>query len=112
MTLPSADRAVVETAKVRDYLLSLQHPIGRAKARLFHALGFTQADWPKLQQALWDLARSGEAELVEANAFGQKYVVRGILQGPSRGAAIVTVWIVLQGETVPRFVTAYPGASS
>lgn len=91
MTLPGADRAVVEAAKVRDYLLSLQHPIGRAKARFFHALGFTEADWPKLQEALQDLARSGEAEPAEANAFGQKYLVRGILQGPRQGVAIVTV---------------------
>lgn len=86
MTLPGADRAVVEAAKVRDYLLSLQHPIGRAKARFFHALGFTEADWPKLQEALQDLARSGEAEPAEANAFGQKYLVRGILQDPGRGS--------------------------
>jgi len=80
--LSAADRAVVEPAKVRGYLLSLQHPIGRAKAHFFQTLGFTQADWSKLQQALRELARSGEAELGEANAFGQKYAVRGILQGP------------------------------
>jgi hypothetical protein len=112
VTLPGADRAVVEAVKVRGYLLSLQHPIGRAKARFFQALGFTEADWPKLQEALRNLARNGEAEPAEANAFGQKYVVRGILEGPRRGTAIVTVWIVLQGEAIPRFVTAYPGASS
>ena len=112
MPLPNGDRAVVEAAKVRDYLLSLQHPIGRAKARFFHALGFTEVDWPKLQKALQNLARSGEAEPAETNAFGQKYLVRGILQGPSREAAIVTVWIVHHGEAIPRFVTAYPGAST
>ncbi len=85
MTLPGADRAVVEAAKVRDYLLSLQHPIGRANARFFHALGFTQAEWPKLQQALRDLARSGEAEPGEANAYGQKYVVRVPFRDPIEG---------------------------
>jgi hypothetical protein len=109
--LPSADRAVIEPAKIRDYLLSPEHPIGRAKAHFFHTLGFRQADWPRLQEALQALARSADADLGEANAFGQKYVVRGILQGPTRAADTVTVWIVLQGESVPRFVTAYSGES-
>jgi hypothetical protein len=39
-----------------------------------------------------------------------KYVVRGTLNGPSGEAAdVITVWIVLDGESAPRFVTAYPG---
>ena len=38
--MPHADRAVVEDAKVRDYLLSPVHPIGRFKSVLFLALGF------------------------------------------------------------------------
>lgn len=112
MKLAAADRAVIEPAKVRDYLLSSEHPIGRAKAHFFRALGFTQAEWPELQEALLTLARTGDAELGDANSFGQKYVVRGILQGPSHSADTVTVWIVLHGEAVPRLVTAYSGASS
>jgi hypothetical protein len=51
--------------------------------------------------------------LGDANAFGQKYVIHGILQGPNgRGAFTVSVWIVLNGEAFPRFVTAYPGETS
>ena len=53
--------AIVSADKLRDYLLSSVHPIGRYKS------------------------------------------------GPNgRSAGIVTVWIILIGETVPRFVTAYP----
>ena len=112
MNLPSADRAIVETAKVRDYLLSSEHPIGRAKAHFFHSLGFRQEQWSELQEALLALGRTGDATLGEANAFGQKYMVRGILRGPSgRTADTLTVWMVLHGEAVPRFVTAYPGAT-
>lgn len=112
MNLPGADRAIVETAKVRDYLLSAEHPIGRAKAPFFHALGFSQEQWSELQEALLALGRTGDATPREPNAFGQKYLVRGILRGPrGRTADTLTVWIVLHGEAVPRFVTAYPGAS-
>jgi hypothetical protein len=41
--LPNPDRAVVDDAKVRDYLLSPSHPVGRFKAVFFAALGFSQA---------------------------------------------------------------------
>ena len=43
--LPNADRATIEPSKVRDYLLSPAHPIGRFKAAVFAALGYTQDDW-------------------------------------------------------------------
>ena len=47
-----------------------------------------------------------------ASPYGQKYEVGGFLQGPTgREAPVVTVWIVLRGEDVPRLVTAYPRAT-
>lgn len=110
MQLPNAERAVVDGAKVRDYLLSPDHRVGRSKARCFGALGFTQGAWPALRDALVALAREGEAERGETSVFGQKYVVRGNMLGPAgRTAEVVTVWILLRGEDTPRFVTAYPG---
>lgn len=46
----------------------------------------------------------------EKTEFGQKYEVRGVITGPqNRPVELVTVWIVLSGEEVPRFITAYPG---
>jgi hypothetical protein len=110
MVLPGAERAVVDAAKVRDYLLSHEHPIGRFKAVFFESLGYVQADWSRLQVDLLDLCRSGDAVEGQASPFGRKYEVRGSLKGPfGRQAEIVTVWVVLVGEDVPRFVTAYPG---
>ncbi len=110
MKLPNAERAVVDPAKVRDYLLSPEHRDGRSKARFFSALGFTRDDWALLQGALLGVAGDGVAERAEATVFGQKHVVRGIVRGPAgRAAAVATVWIVLRGEDVPRLVTAYPG---
>ena len=64
----------------------------------------------RFSDALLAVARDGDAEPGEASVFGQKYVVRGIVRGPAgRAAAVVTAWIVLRGEDVPRLVTAYPG---
>ncbi len=110
MVLPQADHAIVEEAKVRDYLLSREHPVGRFKAVFFEALGYSQADWSRLQTDLLDLCRHVDAIEGQASQFGRKYEVRGTLKGPSgRQAQVVTVWVVLMGEDAPRFVTAYPG---
>lgn len=110
MRLPGSDRAVVDPAKVRDYLLSPEHPVGRTKARFFAALGFTRSAWPVFRAVLLDVAASGEAVPTPATSHGQKYEVHATIHGPSgREARIVTVWIVLSGEDFPRLVTAYPG---
>ncbi len=60
MKLPAAERAVIAPAKIRDYRLSTSHPVGRFKAPFFASLGYTIANWPRLEE---DLAVSGDAEL-------------------------------------------------
>lgn len=112
MKLPGAERAVVDPTKVRDYLLSPEHPVGRHKARFFSALGFECAAWPALHGTLLEVAREGDASEGDASLYGRKYEVHGTIQGPAgRTAEIVTVWITLVGEDIPRFVTAYPGGT-
>ena len=110
MRIPNADRAVVEDAKVRDYLLSPTHPVGRFKAAFFVAVGFSAEQWELLRDALLDLARAGDATPGQPSPFGRKFEIRGILRGPSgRQADLVTVWMVSNGQDFPHFVTAYPG---
>lgn len=100
---------MIDESKVRDYLLSPSHPVGRFKAAFFAAFGFTHDAWLELSRGLARLAAEGEAMKTETTAFGQKYEVRGNLTSPSgRSVSVVTVWIVRVGETVPRFVTAFP----
>ena len=113
MRLPNADRAVVDSRKVRDYLLAMDHPVGRAKAQFFRALGFDRRTWAALQGALQRHATDGEAEEQPRTQYGQKFVVRGILQGPSGATApLVTVWIVVREDEAPRLITAYPGENT
>ena len=52
MKIPNADRAIVEATKLRDYLLSPSHPVGRFKAPFFTALGYSQDQWPRLEADL------------------------------------------------------------
>ena len=108
--LPNAELAVVEPAKVRDYLLSASHPVGRFKAAVFFALGYAADDWQVLQMDLLSLAHTGEARPGQDSPFGQKFEVSGILRGPSgRQATFTTVWLVQVGSGIPRFITAFPG---
>ena len=110
MRLPDADRAVVEEVKVRDYLLSSTHPVGRFKSVFFVALGFSSEQWSLLRDALLGLARTGVATPGQASPFGTKFEIRAKLAGPSgRQADVVTVWMVSTGQDFPHFVTAYPG---
>jgi hypothetical protein len=107
--LPNAERAIVDEAKVRDYLLSPSHPVGRFKAAFFWALGFSADDWRSLSEALLTIGRSGEVNEGQASPFGQKFEIRASLTGPSgRQATIVTVWMVSNGRDFAHFVTAFP----
>jgi hypothetical protein len=108
--IPFAERAVVEGEKVREYLLSATHPVGRFKAAFFSLLGYTDEKWPELQRDLLQIAVRGDAVQGKFSRFGNKYEVPAILTGPSgRSAAVLTVWIVRHGEEIPRLVTAMPG---
>ena len=108
--LPNAANVIIETSKVRDYLLSPIHPVGRFKCAVFTALGYTQEDWEVLARDLRQLALSDEVTLGQSSPYGQKYEVNGKLTGPNgRVGHFVTVWLVKPADLLPRLVTAYPG---
>ncbi len=108
MKLPNFENAIVPPEKLRDYILSSAHPIGRFKSVFFRGLGYSAETYERLESDIRALLVA-EAELAEANKFGSKYLVRGSLSGPNgRSGLIVTVWIIISGEDAPRFVTAYP----
>ncbi len=110
MLLPNAARAVVDPPKIRDYLLSHQHPDGRAKAVVFERCGYRRASWEVLQADLLAIATSAQAIVAGRSRHGRKYLVTAKLRGPAgRDLFLMTVWIVRWGEDFPRFVTAYPG---
>ena len=110
MLLPNPERAIVDPAKVRDYLLSHEHPDGRAKAAAFERYGYRRSSWEVLQRDLSALALSADAISLGRSTHGQKYLLSARIMGPfGRALFLRTVWIVRWGEDFPRFVTAYPG---
>lgn len=113
MKLPDVERAVVDGRKLRDYLLSTSHPIGRFKAAFFIGLGYSRSSWQELANDLRGLAMTGNAAPAGESPYGRKFEVRGTLEGPTgRRATVVTVWIIPRVGEPPRLITAYPGAES
>jgi len=108
MRLPRGDQAVIDSRKLTDYCLSLEHDDGQHKARLFQELlGLTQGNAELLIDALKKAAASGDAVKGRADRYGQRYVVDFEFAGPSGKAMLRSAWIVPRGERVPRLVTCY-----
>ena len=59
-----------------------------------------------------ELTSPAPSELAESMPEGQLFTIRAILNGPNgQSAVVLSVWFVRTVGGVPRFVTAYPGAS-
>jgi hypothetical protein len=108
MKLPRADRVQIDDRKVREYLLSQTHPVGRFKARVFAAVGFHEATARAFVAELRRIAESGEVDETEDTEFGRKYTVPGELRGPSGVTQVVTVWFRETRREDVRLVTVRP----
>ena len=109
MKLPNGDQAVVEQAKICEYLLNPAHRFGASKARFFAEFGFTLDAWELLALALKEHGRDNEVAKSKQTGFGPRYEVEGELGAPDgRRPRIRTVWQVDAGEITPRLITAHP----
>jgi hypothetical protein len=106
--LPHHDRVEIDIRKVRDYLLSPLHPVGRFKARVFKALGFDVATVEAFVAEVRRIASEDDVSEVEDFEFGRKYTVPGELRGPIGSARVLTVWIEDSGREGVRLVTIRP----
>jgi hypothetical protein len=107
--LPYADHAVVEQGKICDDLLSGSHPVGRFKARVFLALGYTIEGWSRLRDDLLHHGRTGMVRRIESNPYGMKVVISANLKGPNgTSRQFCTVWLIPDSSIQPRLITAFP----
>jgi len=82
LKLPHAELALIDTEKLRDYLLSPSHPVGRFKAPVFQAMGYTQDRWEQLSVDLREQHVASDVNEVVETAHGRKYIIRANLKGP------------------------------
>lgn len=100
---------LVSEAKVCDYLLNADHPLGKAKAAFFSHFGFEADQYVALLKAV--LAHPDDNAVVEvrASAYGLSSIVECRLKTPDgRDPCIRSVWFLENGSTIQRLVTAYP----
>ncbi|MEZ5513081.1 MAG: hypothetical protein R3F58_04335 [Steroidobacteraceae bacterium] len=85
------NEAVIPLEKLRDYLLSTSHPIGRYKSAFFRALGYSADNVSTLELNLRALLHA-EIGPPQATEYGLKFAAVGTIQGPvGRSARIVSV---------------------
>jgi hypothetical protein len=109
MKLPAGETAFVPKEKIKEYLLSLTHPVGYSKAIFFREIGYNESNYELLEEALLDIARNSEVVEIENMTFGSKYVLEGSINSPLNIIKIIrTVWIVEVNHPRPRFITGYP----
>ena len=109
MKVPNAENAIIDPQKLVNYILSTAHPLGRFKAGFFSRLGYSSEEWQQFERHLREQVLTQDVTAVETSRYGQKFIIEGALTGPTgETVQIIAVWVILDGETVPRFVTAYP----
>lgn len=103
------EKAYVPIAKLKDYLLSETHSVGKSKAKFLRSVGFNEMNVNLLKDSLAAIANSGDVKEAIASPHGVKYIIDGLLKTPTGGAIKMrTIWIINKGQERPRFVTAYP----
>jgi hypothetical protein len=109
MELPNKSKAYISPNKIKDYLLSESHAVGKSKAKFFRSFGFEETNASHFEQGLIGIAQTKSVTESTETPYGTKYVVDGELETPN-GITIYlrTVWIIETGDIIPRLVTAHP----
>ena len=109
MKLPNYEQAVVAEAKITRYLLSETHEDGQHKAFFFIQQGFSMAKWEEMARALLNHAATYPIASTLKTTRGTHYSVEGELQTPDGNMPFIrSVWVIDDGDEIPRLITAYP----
>lgn len=107
MQLPNGNLAIVDIRKLQGYCLSLVHPRGKHKARVFASLGVRASDADELRAVLLRAAKSEMAVSGPSGPYGERYIIDFDWARPSRTIRLRSAWIIIAGETVPRLTSCY-----
>ena len=108
MKLPGGEQAVIPIAKLREYCLNPEHPVGKHKARVFRAtLGIGLEDSTELRFRLAKAASESEVLFSSSTQYGQQFVLDFEWTRLGRSGTIRSSWIILNEDHVPRLITCY-----
>ena len=109
MKLPNAENAIIAEEKLRYYLLNPDHLRGGSKAKLLLSMGYTAADWRKLESDL--RAEHLWSEVIDRadSPCGKRFEIVAPITGPSGDTVLFrSIWQIDLGTNRPRLVTMYP----
>ncbi|MBI5848246.1 MAG: hypothetical protein HZB31_09920 [Nitrospirae bacterium] len=107
--VPNAGSARVDRKKIIEYLLCESHPDGRTKAAFFMKLGFAVNQWEVMAEMLRKHGMTHPVVKTVRTEYGMRYCVDGPVETPAGvKPSIRTVWIIEEGSSEPRLITAYP----
>ncbi|MGM0449751.1 MAG: DUF6883 domain-containing protein [Pseudomonadota bacterium] len=108
MSLPNADKAVVDLQKLKGYCLNPEHPRGKHKARVFQsALGLSAADAEFLREQLLHAAMESPATVTASDEYGVRYVIDCFIETDAGSATVRSLWIIRSSDDLPRLTTCY-----
>src|SRR5215203_5783509 len=109
MKLPNAVNAIIEEAKLVDYLLNSSHRRGGSKARLLISLGYSSQDWRRLDEDIRQQQLAADIIEQRETAWGKRYDIVAPLTGPTGDTVMFhTIWPIDLGSDQPRLITMYP----
>jgi hypothetical protein len=108
MKIPGASLAFIDPRKLEEYSLSLAHPRGRHKARVFQsALNVSIRNVAELEMRIREAITEEECTQGETDRFGERYTVDFHWTREDRTATVRTTWMVRTGEDFPRLTSCY-----
>jgi hypothetical protein len=108
MKLPNADKALIPESKLREYCLNPKHDDGQHKAYLFSKLlDIHSQNLDLLRNALKESIKNYEVDHTSRTSYGTIYYVDFPMIRQERTFQIRSIWIIRDGETIPRFVSCY-----
>ena len=109
MKIPNSDRAIIETSKLTEYLLNIEHKRGGTKAKLLIQCGYSQENWQQLETDIRDAHLSADVDVVKDTGYGMRYEISAYLSTPvGRPLLVRTVWQIDRGTDFPRLITLIP----
>jgi hypothetical protein len=109
-TLPNLERAVVAVEKLRDYILNMDHPLGRHKAIVFKSMLSIERHHARiLAEIIRGTLGRALAKRGQVDEFGERWATYHEIIGLGGQSAIVTVaWMFKTEEPdVPVLVSSY-----
>ncbi|HEY9828493.1 MAG TPA: hypothetical protein V6D19_23890 [Stenomitos sp.] len=109
MKIPNGDRAIIEPAKLTEYLLNTEHKRGGAKAKLLLYFGYSSENWQQLESDIRKFHLDTDVNMIKETAYGVRYEITANLRTPTNRQLLVkTVWQIDTGTDFPRLITLVP----